>query len=286
MRWCGVQALAHVCHLTGKAAAKLQQAVLGSREASAACLWRWQQDQERVQLPAALPWLALQTSLQAGGGAAMDGQLDSPVSCKALPRLLTPWQMAPCTALRLHLHVRPESRARLCRSCSALQRVACHAAARLTWRLHAAVPPSGPWADLGGILLPVKPRTGHSPCSEAPQAFIQTPGAKHALQAAALALSQQRPLLLEGPPGTVLQLADGAQCWSVVVVRWGGQNDKGLDSTPWQEHMMPSSAAGIALDLPVQLTLEGGFVNALGYTASSHVLMSWSCLQDVARLPL
>lgn len=61
-----MQALAHLCHLTSKAAASLEQAVLASPEAAAGCLWRWQQHQEQLQLPAAMPWLALQGSLEAG----------------------------------------------------------------------------------------------------------------------------------------------------------------------------------------------------------------------------
>ena len=55
------------------------------------------------------------------------------------------------------------------------------------------------WADLESILLPC--RAGAEPSTSS---FVATVGTRQALRAAALAISQQRPVLLEGPPGEML----------------------------------------------------------------------------------
>ena len=60
------------------------------------------------------------------------------------------------------------------------------------------VPAGAGYVSLGGI--PVPSRAAQACTNSAPQ-FVRTPNAEQHLQACALVLCQQRPLLLEGPPG-------------------------------------------------------------------------------------
>ena len=87
VRWAATEALAHLCHLSGKAVAKLHQAVLGSRGAAAACFWRWQQELERLKLPGAMPWLGLQGSLAARPHGSLGSDAHLPAHCECPPWL-------------------------------------------------------------------------------------------------------------------------------------------------------------------------------------------------------
>ena len=97
--------------------------------------------------------------------------------------------------------------------------------------MHAAGPVSGAWADVGGILLPVKASQGRSSAAAGPQGFIQTQGAQKALQSAALALSQQRPLLLEGPPG---EQHAGQAVWILLTLSSKQHHVFALQHAGWQ----------------------------------------------------
>ena len=58
------------------------------------------------------------------------------------------------------------------------------------------------WVRINEILLPAKPSiTGALDISIFRHTFVKTQTAQRSLQAAALVLCQERPLLLEGPPG-------------------------------------------------------------------------------------
>ena len=212
VRWSGVQCLVHLCHLPSSSAAKLHSALLGVAEAaacrlryalswhlctssnvpcsiSAHCQWgdccrRWQQDCEHVQLAAALPWVPATGSPPILQPDSEGWEPQTPASGTALLSL---------SALR---HVRwaavpAPDRLHLCswnRGCVLIA-------------LCTTGPASGSqWADVGGILLQAcKP-----PQSSTAAGFVTTAGLQKALHAAALAISQQRPVLLEGPAGASL----------------------------------------------------------------------------------
>jgi hypothetical protein len=67
------------------------------------------------------------------------------------------------------------------------------------------LPPPAGFASVAGILLPARSGTsGMHGGTAGASALVETPTWRRNLRAAALALCQRRPLLLEGPPGAHL----------------------------------------------------------------------------------
>lgn len=63
------------------------------------------------------------------------------------------------------------------------------------------IPEGAGYVSVCGIVLPSKPSPTASQAATAGPQLVQTTAVAEILQAAALALSQHRPILLEGPPG-------------------------------------------------------------------------------------